>query len=342
MPQHDDHSQPTPPQASDSSDATLSRAPFDPAQPDTTDLASLAHLTKPLACVRCGYNLSGLSIMAVCPECATPIRATLLHAVDPKAHELAPLRRPRLLAAGLVAWTGGALLAVACIWALRVTDLTPYTADAVRVGLLRAGVIAFTVVSALGATTLIRPHVAATPVRPRLTIVGVLAYVPLLAALVVLHGIFDPRMGPAYAGLVTRVDTDRIFLRMAIGLLALVVVACLRPAARLLAQRSVVLRQHGTNRQVLLTLAISIVIAMIGDALRLGAWHLNEPQGGPIALAGVGMVICGSALATLALIGAWWDTLRLRRVILDPPLPLAELIATPDDQPAAHTTEGAQ
>ena len=61
-----------------------------------------SELTGDLPCVRCGYNLRGLSIREHCPECDAPVRATILALVDPRASELKPLRRPRLTGWGLV------------------------------------------------------------------------------------------------------------------------------------------------------------------------------------------------------------------------------------------------
>lgn len=38
--------------------------------------------TAPLACCRCGYDLSGLEIDTVCPECATEIQTSLHTAIE--------------------------------------------------------------------------------------------------------------------------------------------------------------------------------------------------------------------------------------------------------------------
>src|SRR5690606_27754218 len=53
-----------------------------------------------LLCIGCGYNLRGLSIREMCPECGIPVRATILGVIDPMADELAPIPRPRLVATG--------------------------------------------------------------------------------------------------------------------------------------------------------------------------------------------------------------------------------------------------
>src|SRR5262245_48877512 len=74
-------------------------------------------LTGDLPCVRCRYNLRGLSVRAPCPECGTPVRATLLAVVDPFAGELQPVSRPRLIVAGLIAWSLGGFGSALCVWA---------------------------------------------------------------------------------------------------------------------------------------------------------------------------------------------------------------------------------
>jgi len=66
---------------------------------------------------------------------------------------------------------------------------------------------------------------------------------------------------------------------------------------------------------------------MVGDVAHLASLGMNEPVGGPIFLAGNGLIIAGSVLMTFGLGSALIDTLRLRRIILDPPLTLRRMIA---------------
>jgi len=72
-------------------------------------------LTGDLWCIGCGYNLRGLSIRELCPECAMPVRATILGVIDPKAHELTPLKRPRMVGLGLIAWASGLWIATMAV-----------------------------------------------------------------------------------------------------------------------------------------------------------------------------------------------------------------------------------
>lgn len=294
-------------------------------------VAQVAELGGDLRCIRCGYNLRGLSIMGVCPECNTPIRATLLHAVDPKADELQPIPRPRLLAAALVLWSVGAFLAAVCVWGLRIADLGDVMQISGHVGLIRVGTWLFLAVSGAGAIGLIVPHRGLPSGGKIAAAIGVVLYVPLIYVTHLLHSRYDPvHLGP-FANL-QLAQEPRTILRLVCSAIVLCILLCLRPNARVLAQRSVIMRKGGTNRQILLGLAGAFVLTMVGDALHLASLSLNEPVGGPIFLAGNGLIIAGSLLITFGLASAVLDTLRLRRIILDPPLTLRKMIA-PESRP---------
>src|SRR6185295_10238912 len=79
-------------------------------------------LTGDLPCVRCKYNLRGLTVKGMCPECGTSVRTTILAKIDPLAKELRPLHFPRLTSLGLIVWAWSALAAALCNWALRLSD----------------------------------------------------------------------------------------------------------------------------------------------------------------------------------------------------------------------------
>jgi hypothetical protein len=117
-------------------------------------------LTGELICIGCGYNLRGLSIREMCPECGMSIRATLLGIVDPHAEELESLSSPRLSGNGIVLWSMGALVACASVWILRIDEIVRAKL-AVNAGLgswvSLIGAIAL-ILSGIGALTLIRPH----------------------------------------------------------------------------------------------------------------------------------------------------------------------------------------
>jgi hypothetical protein len=159
-----------------------------------------------------------------------------------------------------------------------------------------------------------------------LAAIAVALYIPLIMLTYELQGRYDPSHLAPFANLQPPQET-RAVLRLAASAVMLGIVLCLRRNARVLAQRSVVMRKGGTNRQILLGLAGAVALTMVGDLLHLGSVSINEPVGGPVFLAGNGLIIAGSLLMTFGLVSALLDTLRLKRVILDPPLTLQKMIA---------------
>ncbi len=75
--------------------------------------SGVARLSRELAgdlpCIQCGYNLRGLTVKGMCPECGTSVRATLLAVVDPMAGEFRPISFPRLTAYGMLVWSHAAV-----------------------------------------------------------------------------------------------------------------------------------------------------------------------------------------------------------------------------------------
>jgi hypothetical protein len=80
-----------------------------------------------LPCCVCGYELKGLSIRSVCPECATAVRGTILYRVDPQADEFKPIRWPRVTAWGMRFWGTGAAIAALSLWVLRLSEYSGFT-----------------------------------------------------------------------------------------------------------------------------------------------------------------------------------------------------------------------
>lgn len=279
-----------------------------------------------LRCIRCGYNLRGLSIREMCPECGLPVRATLLGVVDPRAHELVPLAHPRVSAWGLVAWGVGAWAAVACVVILRVAEVgreslsigwKPAWAPGVgELGLL---------ISALGGVTLIHPHHATTRVGRLLAAGGVAAYIPL----VLLYRAIYTRMDAGWA--TPFLDPgpgqfERAALRLAMVVPVAAIVLGLRPHARMLSARSVIVRTGKVDRQSLLALLASFCVAGIGDAMQalggLGSRALTD------LLSTVGMVLIavGSVLVVIGATNIVADIVRLFPVIARPGVGLEDVL----------------
>ncbi|MFA6044625.1 MAG: hypothetical protein WC718_06545 [Phycisphaerales bacterium] len=287
-----------------------------------------------LPCARCRYNLKGLSIRAVCPECALPVRATVLAVVDPRAHELRPLKWPRLVAFGMLLWSFAAAGAMAWSWGLTIIEISGVQRPGGGRGLGPALLVAL---SGVGALALIRPHAMDDSGRgTRAAIAGVLAYLPLCGLMYFLHARLDPSGAPAYGPSAVG-SPERVVVRLGINLLIVAIALALRPNARMLAARSFLMRTGRTDRQTLRALASVLVLCVLGDLMRLGALQF---EGGGAQLADQVaqlLVMLGSVLFSVGLVGVCVDCARLFGVILEPPLSMQDLLGTVETAPGRTT-----
>jgi hypothetical protein len=287
-----------------------------------------SELTGSLPCLTCGYELKGLSIRGLCPECGTAVRATILYKVDPQAEEFRPIPRPRVLAAGLVLWSGGALAAAAACWLLRALDMLGSLAGAPRLAMLASwGALAAVVASGIGAIALVRPMPGAPWSRTLHASLSVLAYVPLAWSLRMILLEIDPtRSAPYFAGLP---QADRLALRALAAACMIVVILGLRPGARDLVKRSMVMRTGRVDRQTLLGMVGVAALGLAGDGVRLAslgvAW--TDPQ--LLNFGGSVIVVVASALLTLGLVGAAVDSWRIARAVLIPSPSLRQVLGEP-------------
>lgn len=310
-----------------------------PAKPATTGYGSSGpegiarDLTGDLPCVNCRYNLRGLSIRLSCPECGVPVLATILDVVDPQARELQPIASRRLVAWGFVLWSSAALGAAIILWLIRAGDAADLIGWTIRMP-RSAGLVAAIAIllSGLGAAALIAPH-ANLPRYHRLSASSaVLAY--LILAVVVWWTIDGSDSAMGFAFLTSEpMLPSRHLLRLVTALLIVAIIFGLRPNARTLAARSLIVRTGRVDRQSMYPLAWSILIASAGDVIGLAV--MGAP--GPVreaAMIGITLLIAlGSALFTLGLWGILLDTIRLMPVILAPPMTYHDLVSTPESSP---------
>lgn len=285
----------------------------------------LAHeLGGDLPCARCRYNLKGLSIRGVCPECGTPIRATLLAVVDPMAGELRPIHHPVFTAWGVVIWGTAPFLAALLVWSMRLMG----PGWGVRgSNLPEKLVVVLSVLSGLGALALVRPHDGERAAKGgRLALVGAVLYGVLAPLLWYLHARIDQ------AGLVGNGEA-RLAARVCIGAVMMVIIALLRPNARLLAARSLLMRAGRVDRQTLLALVGVVSIGMAGDLMRLASLHAPGGPGQLLDQVGQALVLISSVLLTIGLLGVLVDCWRMFPVIIEAPLSLSQLLHEP--RPAA-------
>ena len=181
--------------------------------------------------------------------------------------------------------------------------------------------------SGLGAAALISPH-PGVPARARWgAVLGVLAYIPL--CLVLWKLVIVEWYGGSSGGLGRWAFTSdaRNVLGLVVQALIIAIVMGLRGNARLLAARSVLLRQGRVDRQTLLALVSVLSLSMAGDALCLLARRMQPAE--TLLLLGQALVLAGAALFTIGLVGVVIDSWRIRKVVVQPPLSLEALFEEP-------------
>lgn len=301
--------------------------PREPSGP-VTPPAVARRLTGDLWCIGCGYNLRGLSIRELCPECGTPVRATILGVVDPKAHELAPLTAPRLVGVGLIAWAVGLWAAVACVGVMRIAEILREVAGsrwwpgwAPALGTL--GLI----VSGLAAITMIRPHRFITRWEAMRAAGGVAAYIPLVLIYYAIYARVD-RSSPAPFLKPGPQEFERAMLRLGMFLFVAMMIVGLRVAARGLAVRSVVVRTGRVDRQSMMAVLASFGVAAAGDAMHVLSALAGGGPGDLLATVGTVLVAVGSVLVVVGVSNIVLDTFRLWPVIVRPGVGLGDVLET--------------
>ncbi len=280
-----------------------------------------------LPCVFCGYNLRGLSIRSMCPECGAGVRATILSVVDPQASELRVIEWPRLTATGVVLWAFGAVAVAMMSWLPQAAEVLQ--AIGVR-GVGRPspglGVMLGLATSAVGSIALIRPH-AGIPMRDCVkAALATLLYIPLAAALWMYHADSDSRGGPHY---LSHWDPTRemcVLLALAGGLIAVIIVLQ-RSNARLLVARSLVMRTGRVDRQTLLAMAVAACIMSGGALVGLIPSTVTAPTiVETCRIAGVLAIAFGGGLLSIGALGSLLDCARIAGAILIPKLTARQLI----------------
>ncbi|MDX2146410.1 MAG: hypothetical protein SFZ23_02720 [Planctomycetota bacterium] len=294
-----------------------------------------------LPCVRCRYNLKGLSVRAVCSECGLPVRATLLAVVDPYASELQAIRHPRLTWTGLMAWSFGAVLAALAAWALRLSELLDSFAS-IRVPVPTAQFVLLggTLISFLGSLSLLSPH-ERIPRGPRLrAFCGVAAFVPILLSTRSIL-LMDSQATFA-ANALSDGSWQRDLLRIVQGLGIGLAVWGLAPIWKMLMERSHLMRTGRREGQPLMPLAGVALVGVTGDVIHVLARDAIDAPASLGFLAGTLLVGVSAALLTLGFLGVALTCMRIRRVVLAPPLSLAELLAASGPGAAAVSEVGSK
>ncbi|MBL8990851.1 MAG: hypothetical protein JNJ48_04640 [Phycisphaerae bacterium] len=289
-----------------------------------------------LPCAVCGYNLQGISILGVCPECGTAVRATILAVVDPLASELRPARAPRLTSLGLVLWSGAGLLAALAGWRVALQRLMAAWTEQPSAqplwggwGWVIAGLLA---ASGVGALLFVVPSARTEPGRNgrwmlAAGLAGVALYGLLAWLVVALHGA-AARSGLTGGGELAEMWSpapERTVLRASLCGVLIAILALLRPTARSLVKRSLVMRTGRVDRQTMLAMMAALGLVMVGDVIGLmGASRVAGADA--FHLLAVVAMLAGGLLMTLGLAGALVDSLRIARAVLAPSPGLRQVV----------------
>ena len=280
-----------------------------------------------LPCIGCGYNLRGLSIRSMCPECGVAVRATILRIVDPQASELQPINSPRLVATGVVLWGIGAAMAGVLSWLPHVADLlstllAPFNFPFPSRPNVAQGILLGIVVSGIGSIALWRPHHHIELWKTVAAVIGTTLYVPLVYSEWRYFMTGEP---PHYlAGYGPSGPLTRWFVLSA-ALISLIVIAT-RPMARLLVARSLAMRTGRVDRQTLLAMAAAAAL-MVAGGLFVGAMGFGtSPFAGAPRIIGMVAITFGGLLLTIGLVGSLADSLRIAQAIVYPRPTLRQVI----------------
>lgn len=284
-------------------------------------------LSGSLPCIGCGYELRGLSIRSVCPECGIAVRATILYNVDPHADEFLPLHTPRFTSVCLAVWPAAALVACLAAWVWRIGDIVEVLSGS-RSGVGGiVGSITFyaATLSGLALLGVIRPSRGLAWWKSVAALGAMLAYIPLLWCIERIQQI-DVVRGVAY--FTSSPGPDRIALHMILTLCMGFTLAAVRPVARDLVRRSLALRMGRVDRQTLLVMVGVSGLVLLGDALR---WFASGHDSPLVMAVGTLIVAVGSLFLTLGLASATVDGWRIGQAIRSPAPGIRQVVGPSED-----------
>lgn len=307
-------------------DEPVSAEPPTSISPGRLDALS-RELSRDLPCVRCAYDLVGLSVRDRCPECGTPVRATLLSVVDPLAGELAPIHNPRLLFAALCVWSICTLLAALCVWIIRALEFTDagfgLPAFAGWFGPAASILIG---IAGVALVPIARPHDRLERGATLGVVLALLAYLAIATVWFVLFAGPERVVPTLYVSPVAD-DSRRSLLRLLSAICCAVAVTGLSRVWRTLQSRSVLMRSGRLDRQSTPSMLAALSIAALGDVI----WLLFKPdqdtsiEGSLVRIISIAMIGVGSMLLTVGVVAIVIDVIKLRPVILAAPLTFDEM-----------------
>ncbi|MBX3380568.1 MAG: hypothetical protein KF805_10780 [Phycisphaeraceae bacterium] len=245
------------------------------------------------------------------------IRGTILAKVDPHATELQPIYFPRFTAIGLLLWPLAGVLAALFLWCVRASELAGHPAP----GWIADGVVLCTLLSGFGAIALVRPHAQIAPDCVARAIVGVLLYLPLALAFHIVLNRIDPIAPTPFVAL-GQLSTERSAVRLVCDLLLMIIIACLRPNARLFVHRSMLLRSGRVDRQTMLAMVGALAVVTLGDLAHLAGTQFSGGIEQIAQVLGTVLIAVGSMFLTVGMFGILVDMFRIVPAVLSIPVSL--------------------
>lgn len=222
-------------------------------------------------------------------------------------------------------WGLSALVAALLMAAWRLVDLLfAGSVSTSREQFVGAFLVGLVLLSAAGAMALIRPHAGLPRINVLLARLGVLGYIPFAAVILWIHVIVDPTIESPY-GAAQVVSTERVILRIVAAVILGLILLALRPNGRVLASRSMLMRTGQVDRQTMRALASALLLPLAGDLAELGSVATAGRLSDGLHTAGSFMILIGSALFVLGLIGVVIDCIRLVPVVVGPPLSIESI-----------------
>jgi hypothetical protein len=242
--------------------------------------------------------------------------------VDPLAAELAPIYSPRLLFTALCIWSCATLAGCVLVWTIRALEFT--TAGGTQpqlIAWLGPAACVLICIAAVALVPMARPHARLEPGTTIGVLVAVFAYVTLAGLWWIIFVSMDRQTLSLFAS-ATADDGKRTMLRLACGAATAVAVLGLSRCWKSLQSRSVLMRSGRLDRQSTPSLLAAIGIAAAGDII----WLLFKPEqetsieGSLVRIISIALVGVGSMLLTVGIVAIAIDVIKLRPVILAPPL----------------------
>ncbi len=281
-----------------------------------------------LPCIVCGYDLRGVSIRGMCPECGTAVRATILYRVDPEAEELQPMCCPRLTGLGIVLWAMGGLAAIGGSWAILINDIIRHGMGwSWSTGLGPEFVVACAGLSMLGLLGMVRPTRRTSWVGVVSALGAAVAYIPAAICFWRVHRIDQTWVTPYSFG--AEVTVERELWRILLCVSLAVILLGVRTNARELVRRSLAMRTGRVDRQTIYAMVAAVGISCGGDLMRLASTSMTGALADGVASVGTLIVALGSLFLTLGMAAAVVDSWRIRAAILSPAPTLRDVLGRP-------------